>query len=259
MPNPTAASPLLARLQGEDTSLHAAIEHAIRSDNMQVDDMLPAVVISYNRTTNVANIQPLIYWVDTLENSISRPNAMSIPVLSSGGGGFHVNFPLKQGDLGWIKANDRDLSLFLASLTIQKPPTSRYHSFADAMFIPDVYRNYVINSADTNSMVIQTTNASTRIAIDLNGNINITAPTSMNFTTPNANFSANVTIGGNLIVDENTTIAGNTLVNGGFSATGSSGAEVTLPANTTINGITVSTHGHISESPGSRTNAGMIS
>ncbi len=252
----TAASPLLARLQGEDTSLHAAIEHAIRSDNLQIDDMLPARVISYDRVKNVANVQPLIYWVDTLNNSIQRPNVMSVPVLSLGGGGFHINFPLKKDDLGWIKSNDRDLSLFLASLTIQQPPTSRYHSFTDSMFIPDVYRKYTINEADAGSLVIQTTDAGTRIAIDPNGNINITAPTSVNCVTPMANFSKDVTIGGDLLVEGNSTTTKQQTANGGFTASG--GTSCTLPANTTVGGTNVTTHGHISESPGTRTANGMI-
>lgn len=220
--------------------------------------MLPAIVLSYDRVNNVANILPLIQWVDTQNESITRPGAMSIPVLSLGGGGFHINFPLKKNDLGWIKANDRDLSLFLASLSLSIPPTSRHNSFADAMFIPDVYRNYTINSADSGSLVIQTTSSSTRIAIDPNGNINITAPTSLNVTTPTANFSADVNIAGNLKVTKNTTVTGNTAVNGGLDATGSGSAEVTLPANATIGGITVATHGHISSSPGSRTAGNMI-
>jgi hypothetical protein len=40
-----------------------------------------------------------------------------------GGGGVVLNFNLKPGDLGWIKASDRDLSLFLQSFKAEPRPT----------------------------------------------------------------------------------------------------------------------------------------
>ncbi len=231
----------------------SAIKFLTRRNQVEHESMLPAAIASYDRTKNLASVTPLIQWKNTDGTSQNRPTVANIPVLSNGGGGFHLSFPLAQGDLGWILASDRDLSGFLKSLKSSSPTVYRMHSFSDSMFIPDVFRQYVIDGADSNSMVLQTTDAKTRIAIDKGGNINITAPSSVNVKTPKANFSDDVNIGGNLIVTKNTT------VNGGFNANGSGSSTVSLPSNTTVNGINIANHGHQQQNNGSgRTAAGMV-
>lgn len=121
-----------------------------------VDDMLPASVIAYDRTTNRAQVQPLIAMVTTGGVQITRAGVASVPVLQLGAGGFVASFPIKPGDLGWIKANDRDISLFKKTYANASPNTQRKHTFEDAMFIPDVMMQGVtIASEDLNNLVIQ--------------------------------------------------------------------------------------------------------
>lgn len=140
-----------------------------------VDDMLPAVVISYDRATNQAQVQPLIALVTTDNKQIERAQVASIPVLQIGGGGFVLSFPIRPGDLGWIKANDRDISLFKRVLAVVSPNTARKHSFEDAMFIPDTMkRSVIINSEDAENVVLQSIDGTQRIAI-WPGKIKITA------------------------------------------------------------------------------------
>ena len=122
----------------------------------KTDDMMPATVVSYNRTTNRAVVQPMISIVDTKNNVIQRGVVSSVPVLQLGGGGFVISCPLNVGDLGWIKASDRDISLFLQFLKNSPPNTGRLHSFEDGMFIPDtMFKNVVINSEDEGNLVLQ--------------------------------------------------------------------------------------------------------
>jgi Phage protein Gp138 N-terminal domain len=228
------------------------------------DGLLPAKVISYDRAKNIATVQPQIMLVDTDGNSRMRNPIAQLPVFSFGGGGFHINFPLKAGDLGWIFASDRDISLFMQTLTASKPNTMRRKRFGDGWFIPDVFYKYTINGADTNAMVIQSTDGTTRIAIS-NGVINITAPTSVTVDTPIATFTKDVHIQGKLTVDQDTALKANlvvtglTTINGGFIALAGTGTVCTLPQNTTIGGIAVYGHGHIQTAVnGQRTSAGMV-
>lgn len=226
----------------------------------QVDheSCLPAIVISYDRTNNTAVVQPLIKYIMIDDTTASRVPMANVPVLALGGGGFFINFPLAAGDLGWIIATDRDISLFQQTLSEQPPPNGGpFHKFESSMFIPDVFRKYTINGADSAAMVISTTDGNTRISIKP-GEIDIIAPTQVKVTTPLAIFSKDVQILGNLTVTGNSTITGQTIVNGGFSAGGSSGTFVTLPANTTINGIVVATHGHTQNGTSGRTSGGML-
>jgi hypothetical protein len=244
----TALSALVAFMEG----------HALRNDSM-----IPAQVISFDRANNVAVVQPMIMWVDVAGNSVPRAQIANIPVLSLGGGGYHISFPIQPGDLGWIFASDRDLSIFKQNLSMAVPSHGRMRSFSDSFFIPDVFRKYTIQGADTNAMVIQSTNGDTRIAIDGN-EIRITAPGDVLVDTPTATFTGNVNIQKNLTVTQNTsvtgsaTITGATTANGGFTA--ASGQPCTLPSTATAGGINLNNHGHTQTAVnGQRTSGGMIS
>lgn len=130
-----------------------------------VNDMLPAVVISYDRTSNRAKVQPLISIVTTKNQRVQRAPVASVPVLTLGGNGFVISCPLKAGDLGWIKANDRDISFFKKSYKNSPPNTRRKHSFEDAMFIPDIMLHGVtIAAEDVDNLVIQNSAGTAKMA-----------------------------------------------------------------------------------------------
>jgi Phage protein Gp138 N-terminal domain len=244
--------PILANSPLDKHRLVNSVGAALHSHKMNLQGMLPAKVISYDRTKNIATVQPQVMHADVADNAYSRFTLAQIPVMSMGGGGFHINFPIKNGDLGWIFAADRDLGLFLQTLQESKAPTSRMHTFESGMFIPDVFRQYSVQAQNSGAMVIQSTDGATFISIS-NGVVNITAPTSVTVTTPLATFSQNVHMKGTLLVDQQIS------ANGGFNATGGGNTPCVLPQMTTINGITVATHGHQQQNNGSgRTAAGMI-
>lgn len=208
---------------------NAALQFVLNRFAVELEKMLPAKVIAFDRKIGRVTVQPMIHWVDVNNADVQRPQISNVPVFTFGAGNYHINFPINPGDLGWIYACDRDITLFKQSLKDGPPNSGRMHTFSDAVFFPDVMRQYVIAAEDANSMVIQTTDATTRIAIKP-GQITITAPTKLLVTTPLAEFSANVHIAGTLTVDTDT-------VNAGISVKG---------------------HGHISSAPGVRTQGGAI-
>ena len=130
-----------------------------------VDDCLPARVISYDRETNRAQVQPLVKILTTDDVQVSRASIASVPVLVLGGGGYVLSFPLKANDLGWIKASDRDISLFLQGYKEAAPNTLRKHSFSDAVFIPDVMRGYTIDAEDDEAVVLQSLDGTARVSL----------------------------------------------------------------------------------------------
>jgi hypothetical protein len=141
-----------------------------------LDDMLPAVVIAYDRVTNRAQVQPMILVVKTNNETVERARVASIPVMQFGGGGFMQNFPVKPGDLGWIKANDRDISIFLQGYNKSRPTVSRKHSFEDAVFIPNIMTGYTIAEEDADNLVLQNLAGTVKISLGAN-KIKIAAPT----------------------------------------------------------------------------------
>lgn len=131
----------------------------------EVDDCLPAKVVSYDRAKNRACVQILVSVVGTGGEVIPRAQVQSVPVFTYSGGGFLINFPCKAGDHGWLKAADRDTSLHLQNGQAAKPNTKRLHSFEDGMFIPDMVQGYTIAGEDADSLVIQNTSGSVRVAL----------------------------------------------------------------------------------------------
>lgn len=139
-----------------------------------VDDMLPARVVSYDRATNRASVQPVVSMLTTAGAQVSRATIGSVPVLMIGGGGQSLSFNLNVGDLGWLKASDRDISLFLQSFGVGGPNTHRMHSFEDALFIPDALRNVTIAGEDESCAVLQSNDGDLRVSVGA-GRVKLTA------------------------------------------------------------------------------------
>lgn len=140
-----------------------------------IDDMLPAKIVAYDRDTNRATIKPMIAMITTNGDNISRNQLASIPVLNIGGGGSILSFNLSPGDLGWIKANDRDIADFLKRYSESVPGTKRTHDFNNGLFIPDVMTGYTIAEEDKENAVLQTLDGTVRVSL-FPDKIKITAP-----------------------------------------------------------------------------------
>lgn len=182
---------------GDDT-LKGVISLALTKFLQNTDDMLPARVVAYDRETNRASVQPLISMVNTANEIVPRAQIASIPVAQFGAGNFVLSFPVNPGDLGWIKASDRDISLFLQSLVESPPNTARKHNFSDAVLIPDtMFRGVTINAEDSANAVLQTLDGTVRIAIWAD-KVKITAPEIV-LDTPTVHCTGDVLVDGDVI------------------------------------------------------------
>lgn len=169
----------------------SVLRNVFRKMMMQVDGMLPARVVSYDRARNMATVQPLISILTSSGASLPRAPLASVPVLALGGGGFVINFPLKAGDTGWIEASDRDISLFMQQAAEAQPNSQRLHSFSDGRFIPDVFGKYTVAGDDDAAMIIQ--NYAGTVAVSLHDD-------KLRLKAPNIEFDGNVTQTGGFFV-----------------------------------------------------------
>jgi phage baseplate assembly protein gpV len=188
-----------SRDPANDGTLTGMLREVMGKMTQGLDDCLPAVVVAFDRTSNRATVKPMVQVLTTKGEAVSRAQLVSVPVFQIGGGGFILNFNLKPGDLGWIKASDRDTSLFLQQYSEQKPNTKRLHSFSDGLFFPDVMRGYTINGEDAENAVLQTLDGACRVAI-WPDRVKITAPQVI-VDAPETLITGNATINGNLQVD----------------------------------------------------------
>ena len=79
----------------DNGTLAGAVTFAFHKLLQNVNGMLPAQVMSYDRSKNRVQVQLLINIVGTDGSSYPRPQLASIPVFVFGGGGFRLSFPLK--------------------------------------------------------------------------------------------------------------------------------------------------------------------
>ena len=223
-------------------SLLGTLREVLKKHLQATDDMLPARVVAFDRTTNRVQVQLLIMMRATDGQNIPRNQLASIPVFQIGGGNFILNFPLNPGDLGWVKASDRDISLFLQSYSESPVNTLRLHSFQDALFFPDVMRGFTIDAEDSANVVLQTLDGSVRVAL-WPDRVKVTAPLVV-LDTPLVHATGDMLIDGDLGVDGSITGgedgSGDMLVNGNVHVTGSLTADVQV----TAAGIPLSTHVH---------------
>jgi len=154
-----------SRDPANDDSLLGMARQVLDKFLQQIDDCLPARVVSYDRTANRAMVVPLVKLLTTDNRQVGRAQIASVPVMQFGGNGVALSFDIKAGDLGWIKANDRDISLIMQGYKENAPNTLRKHSFQDAVFIPDVMRGVTIAAEDEHNAVLQTLDGSTRLAV----------------------------------------------------------------------------------------------
>ena len=88
-------------------------------------------------------------------------------------------FKLEAGDLGWVVANDRDISLFLQRVAEEDPDataapnTGRIKSFSDGLFIPAVLAGYTLSGGA--DCVIQNLDGTVKISFT-DAEIHISAP-----------------------------------------------------------------------------------
>ena len=176
-------------------TLTGTFAEVLKNFSINLENCIPAIVKSYDRTKNVAVVKPAINMISTSGEIIER-SEIEIEVLSLCGGGVVLSFPLNEGDTGWIVSCDRDTTLFKQSMSLSIPNTYRRHKYAFGFFIPDKIKNTNISSEDVDSFVIQTIDGQTKITVGSSG-VKIKSSSNVDVEAVNVNItSTNVSLGG---------------------------------------------------------------
>jgi hypothetical protein len=141
------------------------VREILSATKRSLEVSIPCIVTKVISRTKV-DVKPLIKIVAKDSTSIERAIIEGLPVFTAGAGDKFISFPVVVGDIGWLNACDRDISLFLQSYENVEPPTNRMHSFSDACFMPDIMTNITVAEEDAAAMVIQTRNGAVKIALD---------------------------------------------------------------------------------------------
>lgn len=111
---------------------------------LELETVMPAIVIEYDRNTHIALVQPLMQRVDVEQNKLIIPQ-IKVEVRRIYSGGFLIDVPLHPNDTGWVIASERDTSTIKANnpnelgqfMGTDAPPTGVAHSYVHGYFIPD--------------------------------------------------------------------------------------------------------------------------
>jgi uncharacterized Zn-binding protein involved in type VI secretion len=156
----------LSRKLAESRDTTGQLRKILREHSKDIQNMMPAKVVSYDRGKNRATVEILVNETRTNGELVERAQLASVPVVQMGSGGFVLSFPMNAGDLGWIKANDRDISTFLQNLSMSSQNTFRTHSFSDGVFFPDNVKTPANASGDdSQNVVLQSSNGSVKISL----------------------------------------------------------------------------------------------
>lgn len=189
------------------------IDFLIDKVALKIEKVAPAQIISYNRSTNRATVQILNQIITSTGEKMPRDTISNIPVLMLSGGGFTLSFPIKEKDIGWIIAADRNISVFKQLLSIFTPADYRKHKYQDGFFIPDKVKGFDISPDESNAVLLTSEDGLTKISIK-NDAITITA--------------------------KETVLNGNITVNGSISTTGT----ITSSTDVISAGISGKSHTH---------------
>lgn len=128
---------------------------------------MPAQIISYDRDTHKATIQPMLnYNVRGHGAKVCTP--FTVEILRMMAGGFLIDFPISEGDTGWIIAVDRDCFQVKAVSKPSLPTNSEVNTYTTGFWIPDQWgdgEKLKIPELDKDRLVIQTRDGTQKISI----------------------------------------------------------------------------------------------
>lgn len=170
-----------------------------------IEQSIPAVVESYDASTNQITVRPAVNVALTTGEFLRR-DVIKVTAWVFGAGGFFIHPPYKKGDTGWIIASDNDTSLFKQHKAVADPNTHLKHRYSFGYFIPDVINGFTLSSDDSGRFVIQNDSGTEKISIG--------ASDTKIFST---NLSIQAT---NVSIQGKTAITGDVSVEGKISTTG---------------------------------------
>lgn len=122
--------------QGESFSLPKVFQIAVDSRLADVNTCLPGEVVSYDRDTQTAKIQPSLKIKYADGSLVDRPIINRVPVQFSGTQEIKIHFDLKPGDTGILVFSQRSLDKWKETGGVVSPDDSRKFNLSDAYFLP---------------------------------------------------------------------------------------------------------------------------
>lgn len=190
---------------------------------------MPAIVQSVDFTAMTCEVQPSLKGEIADENgniqSVNLPLLVDVPIVFPSAGGFTITMPMAAGDEVLVVFASRCIDAWWQQGGIQLTMEARMHDLSDGFALPGPKSQpKVLTGISTTALQIRNNAGTAYIELSANGTIKLVSPVAIDITGGMA-FSGNLAVTGNI------------------TATG----EITAGV------IPLSTHTHLSASPGSPT------
>lgn len=161
---------------------------------------MPGVIESFDPSSVTASVRPAIkgYEPGTDDGWIELPLLVDVPIIFPRGGGCTLTFPVKAGDECLLIFADRCIDFWWQSGGVQKPVDMRMHDLSDAFAIVGPQSQaHKISGISTSATQWRTDDGSAYFELNpTTKKIKIVAPGGLEVITPEADFSAKVTVHG---------------------------------------------------------------
>jgi len=147
------------------------LEDFVKDLLSNVHTSMPGVVVSYNPSTKMANIQPALKK-DVAGNLVELPILQNVPVEFPQAANCIISWPLNPGDTGEIRFQERSIDRWKNQGGVIDPVDKRDHHFFDATFYPGLSsaKNPGL-AADGTAILIQ--NGTMSVKVYPNGQISL--------------------------------------------------------------------------------------
>lgn len=124
-------------------NLYEVIKAGVDSALDDLHTAMPAVVESYDASTQLAEVVPAImrrfFKPDGTEDKRTFPKISNVPVCFPRAGDHFISFPIKQGDYVLLVFSERSIDQWLEKGDKQDPVITTKHDLSDAIAIAGVY------------------------------------------------------------------------------------------------------------------------
>ena len=171
-----------------DRYLQQVIDNSLK----EVHTCLPGKIVSFDTSTQIAEIQPLIKRKFIDDDIRDLPLCINCPVMFPRGGGFIITFPVQAGDECLVMFSERALDTWLQSGDTQTPLDTRRHSLSDAIAVLGLYSQpnklgsfhssgiELKNDAGTTYFRLDDSGITIKGNVDIDGDVDITGDNTAN-------------------------------------------------------------------------------
>jgi len=128
--------------EGETPTLQAVIQVALERYSHNLHTCMPASIVKYDRTKQIATVQPLLQRKTRDGVVLTYQVIQNVPCIFPRTATFGMTYELKPKDTGLLVFSERSLDKWLASKgEVMDPKDPRKFDISDAIFIPGLFPN----------------------------------------------------------------------------------------------------------------------